>query len=89
MTPESDIKVIQRAAVWREVDGETVLLDLSSASYLGMNGPGSMLWSAIVGGASRSRLAELLVERYEVRPEQAAADVTDFLGACRARGLIE
>jgi hypothetical protein len=89
MTPESDIKVRQDAAVWREVDGETVLLDLSSASYLGINASGSTLWSAIVGGASRSRLVDLLVERFGLEPERATHDVEAFLTTCRARGLIE
>lgn len=89
MTPECDIKVRRDNAVWREVDGETVLLDLSSANYLGINASGSMLWAAIVDGASSARLVDLLVDRFGLEPERATHDVDEFLTTCRARGLIE
>lgn len=89
MTPEAYIKVREDAAVWREVDGETVLLNLSSASYLGINASGSLLWSAIVEGATRSGLTDLLIERFGLDHQRATRDVDEFLETCRAHGLIE
>jgi hypothetical protein len=89
MTPEKNIEVRQQAAVWREVDGETVLLDLSSASYLGMNSAGSLLWTAITQGTNRSRLVALLVDRFALEHDRATHDVDEFLATCRERGLIK
>jgi hypothetical protein len=77
------------AAVWREVDGETVILDLASGSYLGLNATGTQLWAALVDGASQADLVTVLVDSFAVDAEQALLDVDRFLETCRARGLVE
>lgn len=83
------IKVRDDAAVWREIDGETVVLDLTSAQYLGLNRSGTRLWSAIVAGSTEDDLIAVLVQDFDVSPERAAVDVQDFLALCRKRGLVE
>ncbi|TQN37944.1 coenzyme PQQ synthesis protein D (PqqD) [Blastococcus colisei] len=89
MTAEGELRVRRDAAVWREIDGETVVLDVASGSYLGLNATGSQLWGALVEGASRADLVSLLVQHFAVTPEEAGRDVDQFLDTCRARGLVE
>ena len=77
------------AVVWRAVDDEVVALDLRAQEYLAINNTGAALWPALQGGATTQQLVELLVERFEVSPEQAAADVEAFLSTLLARGVVE
>lgn len=77
------------AAAWQQIDGETVLLDLAASEYLGINGSGSLLWGRLVGGATRSQLADVICGAYAVPADQAAADVDVFLRECATRGLVE
>lgn len=83
------IKARQGAAVWREIDGETVLLHLESSMYLGLNATGTTLWPAIVQGTDRDRLVDLLVDRYDVDRGTAGDDVDAFLEVCREHALLE
>lgn len=83
------IKVREGAAVWRELDGETVLLHLESSLYLGLNKTGTVLWPAMVAGTTRDELVARLVDAYGVEEEHAARDVDAFLDACRQQGLLE
>jgi hypothetical protein len=83
------IKVREGAAVWRRIEGETVLLDIESSLYLGINDAGSILWPAMVRGAARQELVDLLVSTYGVDADQAGTDVDSFVEACRSRHLLE
>jgi hypothetical protein len=89
VTTDGGFRVRRDAAVWREVDGETVILDLASGSYLGLNATGTQLWAALVDGASQADLVTVLVDSFAVDAEQALLDVDRFLETCRARGLVE
>lgn len=85
----TQVKVRDGAAVWREVDGETVLLDLASSTYLGINPAGTVLWPAMVEGAPLGQLADLLQERYGLPRDQAEVDARNFVDTCRQRGLLQ
>ena len=86
---ERRVKLREGAASWREIDGETIMLDLDSSKYLGVNRSGTLLWSAIVHGSSRSELIDQLIAEFDLDSERAAADVDSFIAACRERNLLE
>ncbi|CCG01342.1 PqqD family protein [Blastococcus saxobsidens] len=83
------VKLRERAAAWREVDGEIILLGLESSTYLGVNGAGSTLWPLMVEGTTSESMANRLVERYGIDRTRADGDVAAFVEACRTRGLLE
>ncbi|MEA2972522.1 MAG: hypothetical protein QOG82_980 [Actinomycetota bacterium] len=74
---------------WRLVEGEVVVLDIDRAEFLAVNRSGAAIWSLLVEGASHNRLVAVMVERYDLDPTQAAADVGDFVAALTERGLLE
>lgn len=82
------VKLRQGAAVWREMDGETVALDVAASDYLGINAAGSALWPALVRGTSRDELGTILQQRFGLDEAAAAADVDAFLSALGDRGLL-
>jgi len=88
-TQEARIKVRDGAVLWRELDGETVLLALESSMYLTLNETGTVLWPLMVEGTTSSEMVERLVAGFDVDPRRAAADATAFVDACRAQSLLE
>ena len=83
------LKLREGAVAWQQVDGETILLDLEASTYLGINHSGSVLWPALVDGATREDLVTRLRETYDVPEHEAAMDVDAFLRTCRERGFLE
>jgi hypothetical protein len=72
----------------RQVGDETVLLDLASGQYFGLDKVGKRIWDSISGGRSLAETADSLVAEYEVGEEQASKDVIDFVTNLVDRGLL-
>ncbi len=83
------LRLRESALTWREIAGEIVAADLARSTYLSTNAAGTLLWSALVEGASSEELAARLVTQYRIERTQAEADVAAFLGALRENGLLE
>ena len=83
------LKLRSDKIAWREVDGETLLLDLKRSMYLAVNPSATVLWRQLAEGTTRERLVQELVENFGIGAEQAAADVDAFLDDCSAREFIE
>ncbi len=74
---------------WREVDGEVVALDLTTAAYLSVNDTGSLLWPLVALGATEAQLVEELTSHYPLDPERVRADVGAFVTQLRSLALVE
>ena len=74
---------------WREINGETLLVDLRRSVYLGVNGSATVLWRKLAEGTDRDELVAALADAYSLDPAQAREDVDAFLDDCWAREIIE
>ncbi len=76
----------------RRVGAQAFVLQADSTMHVFDNATGIHLWDRIVaageGGVATEALADDLVERWEVDPSTARADVLDFLSRLAAAGLI-
>ena len=72
----------------RLVGEETVLLDLASGVYFGLDGVGKRIWENVAEGNSLSAAVEVIVAEYEVEEAQAQADVIAFANQLIDRGLL-
>ncbi|MBW3643995.1 MAG: PqqD family protein [Actinobacteria bacterium] len=88
---ESDRVLTLRADAvdWREVDGQVVVLDRAGSVYLAVNAAGAALWPAIVEGATRSQLVQVLLDTFDVERARAERDVDVFVASLAERGLLE
>lgn len=75
-------------AVWREVDGEIVILDLRSSRYLQLNASGTALWRWLAQDADEPALVSALAAQFDLAEAQAARDVTAFLRDLEAQGFL-
>ena len=75
--------------LFEHVEGELVLMDLSSECYFGLDVVGSRVWSLLEGGATTAELVEKLLGEYEVEPVQLREDVSSLVHELFEAGLIE
>jgi hypothetical protein len=74
--------------LFRELEGEAVLLDLRSGRYFGLNAVGTRVWTLLAAGATIRAAAAAIVAEFDADPDQIARDVDDLVTELAARGLI-
>jgi hypothetical protein len=88
----SEVKRIARIApntLYREVQGETVLLHLDSGEYFGLDDVGTRMWQLIVEKGDLAEVEAALVEEFDADPAQLSQDLRQLVDDLVARRLIE
>ena len=80
---------ISKEVLAQELAGETVLLDLASESYFGLDAVGTRVWQLLNEGAGQKELIDTLLEEYEVEREVLEKDVAELLDRLSEAGLIK
>ena len=73
----------------RQVGEESVLLDLKTEQYLGLDDVSSRTWQILTSGGSIQSAYETLVAEYDVDPEQLRQDLEDFVQELIRLGLVQ
>jgi hypothetical protein len=73
----------------RTFENESVLLNLDSESYHGLNDVGTRMWEALTSSENLQVAYEKLLMDYEVDPSQLRQDLDDFVAKLVQRGLLE
>ena len=87
MTPDTKLSIPPQVMA-RLVDDETVLLDLESGMYFGLDGVGQLIWQSVSEGKTPGEIAGIIAAEFEVDEEQALADTLDFTRDLVERGLL-
>ena len=74
--------------VFREIDGESVLLDLASGEYYGLNEVGTRIWTLLVAGAGPGEVLSSLRREYKADDDVLRRDLLELMGELRDRGLV-
>lgn len=72
----------------RLVGEETVLLDLKSGMYFGLDDVGKLIWQAVSDGKSLAETADSIIAEYDVNEDQARSDVIALAKSLVERGLL-
>ena len=73
--------------VFRQLDGEMVLLDLGTGTYFGLDDVGARVWTLIGDRAGLGAVFETLLTEYEVAPAVLEHDLLALVGDLCAKGL--
>ena len=73
----------------RELRGESVLLDLASESYFGLDEVGTGMWRALTGGGSVDEALQALLGEYDVAPERLRTEMAAFVEKLANAGLVD
>lgn len=71
------------------MDGETVLLDLSTGRYYTLNRVGSVIWEHCIGNHTISDIQTALCDRFDVAPERALDDLVILVNQLTQEGLLQ
>ena len=79
---------IPDSVVFRELDGEAVLLDLQSGQYFGLNAVGTRIWQLLAELRRPQPVLEAMLEEFDVPAAELEADLLQLLGQLAEHGLI-
>ncbi len=71
------------------MEGETVLLDLSTGRYYTLNRLGSVIWEHCTGHSTISDIHAVLCDRFEVASERALDDLVALVNHLVQEGLLQ
>jgi Coenzyme PQQ synthesis protein D (PqqD) len=72
-----------------DLAGESVILNLKSSTYFGLNEVGSRIWQLIQEPKTISDVCESILEEYEVDAQTCEAEVQALLADLLAAQLVE
>lgn len=73
---------------WRDVEGDVIVLDLRTNSYLSINRTAAPLWARLATEATLDELATILVADHGLDDAQALHDANAFVESLRERDLL-
>ena len=82
------MKLRDDGLVMREIDGETVLLDLVSSTYFASNRTGSFLLELLRTDRDRDSLISELAQEFGISLGEATADTDAFVAMLEEQDLL-
>src|SRR5215217_6427095 len=80
--------VISPEALFQELEGETVLLNLESERYYGLDDVGTRMWQLLAENGDVGAAYTQLLQEYDVEAEQLEADLGTLIGRLAEAGLL-
>ena len=89
-----DISLSMRASIpedvmFRDLDGEAVLLNLDNENYYGLDKVGTRMWAVLTSTDSIQQAYEILIDEYDTEPESLKIDLFELVDNLQTQGLIE
>jgi hypothetical protein len=73
----------------RYLDKESVLLNLETEQYFGLDETGTRMWQLITASPCIDSAYQELLEEFDVEPELLRANLTDLLSRLMESGLLQ
>jgi hypothetical protein len=80
---------VPRHVVYREFAAETVVLNLETGRYHGLNGSGGRMLQTLDGASSIAEAADALAADWDVPRERLERDLRELCTGLAERGLVE
>ena len=75
-------------AMARELDGDVVILDVTSGRYFSINDVGALIWDRLEHDTDKDTLVEAVTSEFNVDKDTAKADIDALLDQLTEAGLI-
>lgn len=80
---------IREDVVFQKVGGETVLLNLETGVYYGLDSVGTRLWELFAEKGSLRLVFETMAQEYEVNPSVLQRNILRLVNELQAKKLIK
>jgi hypothetical protein len=84
----TDKVTIPEQVMARQVGEETVILDLASGTYFGLDPVGARIWQLLTEGRTLGEVCATMLAEYEGTREDIERDVLNLAEELRAKQLI-
>jgi hypothetical protein len=88
VSPDSRLIINQSEIAAQVIDGEAIIMNITTGVYCSMDRVGAVVWGWIERGHSVAEMSEGLTSLYEVPPAQAQADLERLIGQLVEDGLV-
>lgn len=88
MVTFSNRAVVPGHVLIRHLDGESVLLNLETEKYFGLDATGTRMWEAVTNSQSIESAYGVLAREFEVEPEVLRKHLAELLGQLVEHGLL-
>jgi hypothetical protein len=85
----SDRVIVPQHVLVRHLDGETVMLNLETEKYFGLDGTGTRMWQLATHSPSIEAAFGKLTDEFEVEPELLRAHLAELLAQLVDNGLLQ
>jgi hypothetical protein len=75
--------------VWRVLEDEAIILDLSTGYYFSLNPVATEIWSHLHEGLEMADIVRVIAGKYRVDEETVRGDIDELLDDLRAANLWE
>lgn len=90
MTETIDRSVhIPEDVVFRELQGEAVILSLESSTYFGLDPVGTRIWALCAAHGSLRAVWEAMQKEFDAPGDTLRSDLLTFVGELSANGLVK
>lgn len=72
----------------KDLGDEAILLDLETETYFGLNAAGSRLWKLLTTAPTIRDALEVMLEEYDVAPDELERDMGALIDELVSRGLL-
>ena len=72
-----------------DMEGEAVLLNISTGVYFSLNQVAARIWRLIAHGSSVDAIVQTLMDEFDVGEERLRGDVAETIHQLSAHGLID
>jgi len=87
LTLNSQVK-IHKEVLFQELQGESVLLNLTTGVYFGLDSISTRIWQLMQQYEAVPRFMEIMLQEYDVTEEKLGADLLNLVGQMEMQGLL-
>src|SRR5260221_12325129 len=81
--------VVPDDVIFRELDGEAIILNLSTGTYFGLDAIGARMWMLFARSEPLERVVGALADEYDVDRATLERDVIDLVSELMTKGLVQ
>lgn len=75
--------------IFRDLDGEAIILNLASGIYFGLDEVGTRVWMLLTESSSLRRVIDVMTGEYDVESSELERDVRELISRLSDKGLVK
>lgn len=80
---------IPEDVIFRELDGEAIILNLATGTYFGLDEVGTRVWMLLTESSNIRRVIDVMTGEYDVKSVELERDVLELVSQLSDKGLVK